>query len=1409
MGTDFQVKNQISVAPYSTGNWYCCVGPVDNPIGKIPTMVTSKMTLSNAKPVFFEPFELKKVSVVLPRWSQIQNVRSNKQIAKFKIPESLLHSPFKVEYDKDDCTSVLVQNAAPVPTILFEGMDVAEMEYSENKKIVSQDLSLTQVEAEDPEFADLDIEDLLEPGIPTQKVIDAQEELNFIRNHPRIPDSVKPTILNYLEKTPELFSGSEFSEKHFPSDVYMHDVELAVPLTQLKAKPFPCSGIRLAQLKDTIQDLLDTGILRPGDSEFTSPVFFVTKKPGEGKTASKGRLCFDYRRINEVIKTKQFPLTSSKDFFNESSKFKIFCVVDICNAFLNIPLTERAKQYLAIITPFGTFIPQRTPFGLKTSPAAFCFAISKVIGHLSYVQYYMDDLLIGAANDQQMAEHLIEVMDRLAKFNLKIRLSKTHFFVKEIKVLGVIFSAQGKKVDPAKVKAISQFGPIDTLKKVQTFLGMLAFISSFIPHFSTACYPLYALLKDQKTKKFELTKEAMVAYDALKEFLKKETINYHPDFTKPLYLAVDASQVGCGAFLYQVDSYPKTEQGKAKMLKKLGFEPEQKNTPYVLPGISPGKNTPVVTDFLRDPEDHKKWDKHNTLEQEVTMTEKLKKIQDTVFHVRPICWFSRCFTQGQILRFSTMEKEFLALMIALLNFRDYIEAAPITYVLSDSQPVLWAMKHKETNVKLSRWLLKLFELNINIVLTHIEGPKNAIADYLSRIYCVPDSRSNKDSLSPKSAQHIAPTFMPLQVLTKEDILKGFSDEIVTPCSMPDLCHLNVNNSLFRGIGPFEPKFTCLDQPASVKKILSEPDFCLSPASLQKFLTVSNISEHQRKDPLLSQLIEQLERGAVINKWFLEKNILCRHFKDTNQNSVITIPESLIPYVLALYHFKTHAGSKKMLATIRLKYYWRNMSSDITEFCRGCILCSIFKHSSQGKSEVGQPRIVLKPNSSWQIDICSGLPLSNGCKSYLNMVDLYSGYTIPVALKGETTQDVANAVEQYLIKPFGPPTELSCDNAANLRGPPMLKLLKFYNIKFRQTVPYSPESHSLVEIQNRYCTELIRIFSDQFECPWTSSLTMASLVLNSVPRPQLKGHSPYFVMFQFEPFGNNELYPRDEDNLDVDNYLSKSLNDRNFVRLVREFLLLQRQKQNAALNRKYKSFPKGTLVFIKDMRPKVHKKFKPVYFKIPQKVITEYKCTIYTVDILGRVKKHSKNNVKTAPLRSIRLFKSLPTDIKLILGEEFGPDDFDKIKDSGVVPLYLADIEIDADTERTLRGNLPTDTHLILEETKEGKSSETPPLEIDDESILHELNDSTLLRQITELHSAEKLTEANLSIKDINRLHKSHETDLNCDAEDEDLEEEPFNGAPSPKPTRIDPGGVNTRNILPEGTKRVRTVRFSL
>ena len=112
----------------------------------------------------------------------------------------------------------------------------------------------------------------------------------------------------------------------------------------------------------------------------------------------------------------------------------------------------------------------------------------------------MDDILIGATNEEEMADNLILVFNRLALYNLKIQLTKSKFYKTEVKILGVVFSKKGRTIDPAKISAIQNFPKITTLKSCQAFLGMLAFLSSFIPHFSTALYPVFQLLTDQKTK---------------------------------------------------------------------------------------------------------------------------------------------------------------------------------------------------------------------------------------------------------------------------------------------------------------------------------------------------------------------------------------------------------------------------------------------------------------------------------------------------------------------------------------------------------------------------------------------------------------------------------------------------------------------------------------------------------------------------------------------------------------------------------------------------------------------------------------------------------------------------------------------------------------------------------------------
>ena len=75
----------------------------------------------------------------------------------------------------------------------------------------------------------------------------------------------------------------------FPRSFFEHDIEfLPNAPKELYSKPFPVSGIHLAQLRENINDLCKNGILKPGDSEFVSPCFYVTKKMNETETANVG-----------------------------------------------------------------------------------------------------------------------------------------------------------------------------------------------------------------------------------------------------------------------------------------------------------------------------------------------------------------------------------------------------------------------------------------------------------------------------------------------------------------------------------------------------------------------------------------------------------------------------------------------------------------------------------------------------------------------------------------------------------------------------------------------------------------------------------------------------------------------------------------------------------------------------------------------------------------------------------------------------------------------------------------------------------------------------------------------------------------------------------------------------------------
>lgn len=97
----------------------------------------------------------------------------------------------------------------------------------------------------------------------------------------------------------------------------------------------------------------------------------------------------------------------------------------------------------------------------------------------------------------------------------------------------------------------------------------------------------------------------------------------------------------------------------------------------------------------------------------------------------PVCYFSRKFNKHQR-NYSTIEKEALALLLALQYFEVYIGSSSIPVaVFTDHNPLTFLSRMYNQNHRLMRWALIV--QNYNLEIFHKKGTDNVVADALSRI----------------------------------------------------------------------------------------------------------------------------------------------------------------------------------------------------------------------------------------------------------------------------------------------------------------------------------------------------------------------------------------------------------------------------------------------------------------------------------------------------------------------------------------------------------------------------------------------------------------------------------------------------------------------------------------------------
>ena len=236
--------------------------------------------------------------------------------------------------------------------------------------------------------------------------------------------------------------------------------------------------------------------------------------------------------------------------------------IDLMYAYAHTPLDEDTIKLTSFASEDKLFAFIRGFYGLKRLSNFFTKQMStffKTLIEQGFALVYIDDILL--LSDSK--EHMFQLIEQLhiisTKNNLKVAPEKSFFMLLKVNIFGHEIGYNTIKPIHSKIAAIhkilSQTGKV----ALMSFIGALTFYTKFIEKLHINLKPFYDLLHENTPWKW--TDEHESLFQKLKMSLTSETELTIPDTKHPFFITVDASLIGLGAVLFQLN-----EQNKMKVI---------------------------------------------------------------------------------------------------------------------------------------------------------------------------------------------------------------------------------------------------------------------------------------------------------------------------------------------------------------------------------------------------------------------------------------------------------------------------------------------------------------------------------------------------------------------------------------------------------------------------------------------------------------------------------------------------------------------------------------------------------------------------------------------------------------------------------------------------------------------------
>ena len=156
----------------------------------------------------------------------------------------------------------------------------------------------------------------------------------------------------------------------------------------IKQHAYRCSLDKRQLMKSEVEYLVEHGLAKPSHSPWSFPCLLTPKSDGTP------HFCTDFRKANAVTEAESFPLPQIDDCVDSIGPARYISKLDLLKEYFQVPLTTRASEISAFVTPdhFMQYIVMA--FGLKNALATLQRLMHNVLSDVPQCNVYLDDVVV-------------------------------------------------------------------------------------------------------------------------------------------------------------------------------------------------------------------------------------------------------------------------------------------------------------------------------------------------------------------------------------------------------------------------------------------------------------------------------------------------------------------------------------------------------------------------------------------------------------------------------------------------------------------------------------------------------------------------------------------------------------------------------------------------------------------------------------------------------------------------------------------------------------------------------------------------------------------------------------------------------------------------------------------------------